>query len=782
MFGSRTLQRLVSILTLAILMLAGVSSLGATATTWTVTKTADTNDGACDSDCSLREAIAAAASGDTIVFDASLSGGTITLGGVLTLSKSVTIDGSALAASITLDGVNAYRVFYVNSDVTATLNHLTITRGNAGSGFFGGGLVNYGVLTVTNCIFTASTAYYGGGLHNQGTTTVTNCFFSANTTRAGGGGLRNNGTIIVTDSTFSGNSGGTGWGGGIASWGSGLTVSNSTFSGNSTGDCGGGIYQQGGAPTVMDSTFSNNTGAAAGGGICNHYGNMTVRNSTFSGNSARSAGGIYNNAGTIRVGNCTFSDNSATGSGSEGGGGGFGNAGQGTLNNCTFSGNSAFLGGGLWNGTYGGRVLHFANNIIANSVTGGDCYDTGTIVTNLNNLVEDGSCSTNGVNFKTGDPLLAALADNGGPTQTFALLSGSPAINAGDNTTCAAAPVSGEDQRGEDRNDAQCDIGAFELKNQPPSVSAGGPYSVDEGGTVLVQATGDDPEGQILAYAWDLDHDGVFETPGQNVSFQAGSLDGPSTYTIAVQAIDPGGLSASADATVTVANIAPDVEAGADQTVQRGAAVALSGAWSDPAGALDAPYAWSWDLDGDGAADLSGTAEYGAALDATTSFDQEGSYTMTLAVQDKEAATGQDTLTVTVLNQAPVCAGAAASPALLWPANHKFVPIDVLGVTDPDGDPLTVTITGIRQDEPVDTEGDGGFAPDGRGVGASQAEVRAERIAAKGSDGRAYHIGFRAVDGHGGACQGEVIVTVPFSQAKPAVDGGPLYDSTAIAP
>ena len=148
------------------------------------------------------------------------------------------------------------------------------------------------------------------------------------------------------------------------------------------------------------------------------------------------------------------------------------------------------LGGGLWNGTYGGRVLNFANNIIANSVAGGDCYDAGTIVTNLNNLVADGSCSTNGVNFKTGDPLLGVLADNGGPTQTFALLTGSPAINAGDNTTCAAAPVSGEDQRGENRNDSQCDIGAFELKNQPPSVSAGGSYSVDEGGTVQVAGHG----------------------------------------------------------------------------------------------------------------------------------------------------------------------------------------------------------------------------------------------------------------------------------------------------
>jgi hypothetical protein len=112
------------------------------------------------------------------------------------------------------------------------------------------------------------------------------------------------------------------------------------------------------------------------------------------------------------------------------------------------------------------------------------------------------------------------------------------------------------------------------------------------------------------------------------------------------------------------------------------------------------------------------------------------------------------------------------------PPNHKFVAVDVLGVTDPDGDPVTTTIASIYQDEPVDEAGDSAFAPDGQGVGSATAEVRAERDGA--SNGRFYHIGFTADDGKGGTCKGTVMVGVPKSQGKNGapVDDGALYDST----
>ncbi len=79
--------------------------------------------------------------------------------------------------------------------------------------------------------------------------------------------------------------------------------------------------------------------------------------------------------------------------------------------------------------------------------------------------------------------------------------------------------------------------------NAPPTVNAGGPYSVNEGSSVTLSATGSDPNGDTLTYAWDLDNDGTFETSGQSATFDASQLDGPSSYTVKVQATDPAGFS-----------------------------------------------------------------------------------------------------------------------------------------------------------------------------------------------------------------------------------------------
>mgnify|MGYP001813148072 FL=1 len=112
----------------------------------------------------------------------------------------------------------------------------------------------------------------------------------------------------------------------------------------------------------------------------------------------------------------------------------------------------------------------------------------------------------------------------------------------------------------------------------------------------------------------------------------------------------------------------------------------------------------------------------------------------------------------------------------MWPPNHTYRSIDILGVTDPDGDQVTLTVDSIFQDEAVDAPGSGNTAPDGRGIGTPSAEVRAER--AGGGDGRVYHIGFTAEDGNGGACTGVVQVGVPHSSGGVAADDGALFDST----
>ncbi|MGC8723506.1 MAG: CARDB domain-containing protein [Acidobacteriota bacterium] len=127
-------------------------------------------------------------------------------------------------------------------------------------------------------------------------------------------------------------------------------------------------------------------------------------------------------------------------------------------------------------------------------------------------------------------------------------------------------------------------------------------------------------------------------------------------------------------------------------------------------------------------------------------------------------------------NRPPDCSQASASPALLWPPNHKLVSIAITGVTDPDGDPVTIQITGITQDEPTNGLGDGDTCPDGFGVGSAQAQVRAERSGT--GNGRVYAISFTAGDGKGGTCSGTVRVGVPHDQKDTPIDDGQSYDST----
>jgi len=132
----------------------------------------------------------------------------------------------------------------------------------------------------------------------------------------------------------------------------------------------------------------------------------------------------------------------------------------------------------------------------------------------------------------------------------------------------------------------------------------------------------------------------------------------------------------------------------------------------------------------------------------------------------------------TDVNDPPKC-NAKPSLASLWPPNHKMVDINILGVTDPDGDPVTVQIDGITQDELVNEKGDGNTGPDGAGVGTSTAQVRSERSGL--GDGRVYAIRFSAQDNRGGRCSGTVFVGVPHDQrGTPPVDSGQLYDSTVL--
>ena len=174
--------------------------------------------------------------------------------------------------------------------------------------------------------------------------------------------------------------------------------------------------------------------------------------------------------------------------------------------------------------------------------------------------------------------------------------------------------------------------------NSPPIADAGGPYAVDEGGSAEVTATGSDPDGDEITFAWDLDGDAEFDdATGETAVFSATNLDGPSAQTIAVQVTDSGGLTATAEATVEIANLAPTVEsiAGPVDPVALGRPVDLSADFTDP-GIPDTHTAlWEW---GDGESSdgvVSETSGSGAVTGSHT-YDAAGVYTVKLTVTDDD--------------------------------------------------------------------------------------------------------------------------------------------------
>ncbi|QEH34974.1 putative outer membrane protein pmp20 precursor [Aquisphaera giovannonii] len=403
-----------------------------------------------------------------------------------------------------------------------TLTNCTVSD-NVGIYCDGGGLFNYsgpgvynsqGTMTLTNCTVSGNSASVnGGGVFSQGTTTLTDCTVSGNSAGNNGGGLFNNhGATSLTDCTVSGNSASHS-GGGLADFGT-ATLTSCTVSGNSA-DNGGGVYLNfGGSATLTNCLVSRNSASVGpysnGGGVDIHGGGtVTLTNCTITGNTGVAGAGMINQFSTAILTDCTISDNSASADGLPwsfaGNAGGLSNfAGTTTLTNCTFSGNSASkTGGGLYasNGATttltnctvsgnsadngGGLASDFDTTImLGNTIVAGNMAGTGPdvsgVVTSLgNNLIgeTDGSSGWVGTDL-TGtvvtplNPLLAPLGDYGGPTQTMALLPGSPAIDAGSNALIPDGVTT--DQRGLPRVvNSVVDIGAFESSGFTIAVTSG---------------------------------------------------------------------------------------------------------------------------------------------------------------------------------------------------------------------------------------------------------------------------------------------------------------------
>ncbi len=552
-------------------------------TSLVVTHTADTDDGVCDADCSLREALAVAtadAGAETITFviptsdlgyDAATDAYTIALTGPLNVTGGkVTVTGPG-AARLAISGNHAVRIFALaNADVT--LAELTIRDA------------------------------FHDGLHD---------------TRG-----------AAIDSTQS-----------I------LTVVSSQFVENG-GDfySNGGIRAVGGVLNVSNTLFVRNSGNKEGGAIELKSGAVAnVANSTFSNNSGNAGGALYVESGTTM-----------------------------NLSSSTLFGNGS--GSGKWGLSVRGTMT-MRNSIL----TQGSplCLLAGGTLTGTNNLIDDDSCG-NDPTFRLGavTNFDATLQNNGGPTETHALLTGSNAINSvpagqctflssGTNPLFANGAAIPTDQRGVARpQGATCDIGAFEYANQAP-VATPDPYSTDEDTTRIVAAPGvlandTDPEagamtailvsGPAHAAAFTLNSDGSFSYA------PAANYNGPDSFTYkARDAVGAESNTVTVNLTVAAVDDLPTIAVvGGGQCIGDNAG-RITLALTD----LDTPAA-NLTLGSSTASIVSSVAFGGAGATRTVTIttNKSGSATLTLSVSDghstatttvgvRVGGNGQDTLTGT---------------------------------------------------------------------------------------------------------------------------------------
>ncbi|HEX6289555.1 MAG TPA: family 16 glycosylhydrolase [Herpetosiphonaceae bacterium] len=345
----------------------------------------------------LRQALQDVCRRGTIGFVPGLANATIALDSAsLTLTRDVTIDGGA-SPGLTISGGGTLRPLVIDPRVNATIRSLTIADGYGYE--LSGGILNNGTLTLDHVIVAGNRVTTSGADYWKGGAGIYSGRYS---------------TLRVLDSTIRQN--------------------------QTQGADGGGLYSFFDTlVTIERSTIAANTSTNVGGGL-RSLGDVAILNSTISGNISTGwhGGALFHTDGAMRIAYSTIANNSAP----------------------------AGTTGGMFVGTFteGSPSLTLASTIVGGN-SGAQCFagrfgaGAVTLISGGHNLSSDASCALTGTGDRAGvDPQLGALADNGGPTLTHALLSGSPALDAADPAACPPT-----DQRGTPRpQGAACDIGAFE--------------------------------------------------------------------------------------------------------------------------------------------------------------------------------------------------------------------------------------------------------------------------------------------------------------------------------
>ena len=485
----------------AALLAAFAGSAGASATL-TVDSSADgTPDATHCTDltpgnCTLRDAALAAVDGDTITFDAAVTNITLTDGGISTRAVSLIGPGSSALTITSAGAAGAYALFSVGGVGDAVISGMTLTKNRTQTS-------NDGKFTLDDVAITGSTGAYGGALYagNIGELEIKNSRFEDNSATDNGGAIYiyNDHDTTITNSDFLNKESATAGGAIYASYANNVSLIDSEVSGNRAAEHGGGLYfgmgneyavniigctldsnasdSYGGAVyfggslnvVVSDTTVSNNT-AKGGAGLDFDGTNIdaTINNSTITANTTSNGGaGIYiNESSSLTVNQSTISANVAEGTASQSYGGGGIAIGDSTavvtLSGTIVSGNTSALAGLADIGLYKTDPTATGSFTATNSLIGE--VDSRITVNGSNNV-------------NSTDPMLGALADNGGATKTMAPLPGSPAIDAGPSPV--ATFVGNEfDQRGAGFArvvGGLVDIGAFEIQPAPePTTTTAG--------------------------------------------------------------------------------------------------------------------------------------------------------------------------------------------------------------------------------------------------------------------------------------------------------------------
>ena len=413
--------------------------------------------------------------------------------------NSITVAGAGAATTI-VDANFLDRAFNISSGPRVTISGLTVEHGRPG-----------GIGNVSDCPTTISSEADGGGISTSGDLILTDDVLTDNIAAGAGGGLVDGGdgtTLTISGTTISDNkacqptSGGLRGGGGISITIAATTnISSSVITGNTAlpNGNGGGITTeccQGAAGLQIASTTISDNRAFDGGGVASDGGGVNLLFAdTLSGNQASNNGGAFEDGsgGTDRFVDSTFDANTA---GADGGG--IWEVGTGTVSFSTLVGNTSTSGtGNLSVGAESNGTFSIDDSIAVGAGPSGNCNTFG-FTDNGYNLFDDTSdhgaqCGSGAGKHDiiTSDPKLGSLANNGGLTETVALLSGSPAVDTASDSLCRTEPVPPSlpvardgliggtpvDQRYVTRPQGpHCDIGAFEAT---PDVGVSGSVAKD---------------------------------------------------------------------------------------------------------------------------------------------------------------------------------------------------------------------------------------------------------------------------------------------------------------